>query len=533
LCSVAVVRDITELKQIEEALQESETRYRSVLDTATDVVVTTDLTGRIETVNAAFESQTGWTRDGWLGRSVLDFLDVDEAKRAMELLHGLARGATPETREWRIRTSSGEWRVAEVKVSLYKRGGEPAGLLLIARDITDRRRAEDERTRLEDQVAQGRKVEAVGQLAGGIAHDFNNILQAVLGFASLAEEELAADSVAAQHLKRVIQAGERAQTLTRQLLTFSRREKTTPKVLDPFAVLGEFNQILRRVLPANISLSLTADAPTPSVVADRGHVEQIAMNLCVNARDAMPDGGAITVTVGRAVLDQAFAAAHVWARPGDFVTIAVADTGSGIAADVLPHIFEPFFTTKDVGQGTGLGLATVHAIVTRYDGLIDVQSTVGRGTAFRTFWPVHLAPSGGEENRDGQVASVRGRNELILVAEDDPLARELAVSQLERAGYRVLAAADGVEAVALFEAHATDIRLAFLDVMMPRGDGRSVRRIIGASRPELPVLFATGYVDRERLRGPFDDIADPVLDKPYTPAALTAKVRELLDASKS
>src|SRR5262249_16675031 len=239
------------------------------------------------------------------------------------------------------------------------------------------------------------------------------------------------------------------------------------------------------------------------------------MNLCVNANDAMPDGGTIAITVGREALDTAFASTHPWARAGDFVTVTVADTGTGIDAEALPRIFEPFFTTKDVGKGTGLGLATVYGIVQRYNGLIDVQSTAGRGTTFRIYLPAATEAEAAGKASAADLPAVPGGTELILVAEDEPLVRDLAVSQLRRAGYRVLEAGDGAGAIALFNAHVTDIDLAFLDVMMPRGDGRTVRRAIRERRPALPVLFATGYADRER-RSSGETIEDLVISKPYT-----------------
>jgi CheY-like chemotaxis protein len=301
-------------------------------------------------------------------------------------------------------------------------------------------------------------------------------------------------------------------------------------VIDALAAIAEFNRILRRVLPANINLSLIGRAGAPYVVADRSHLEQVVMNLCVNAADAMPDGGRISVTLDRETVTDAYATAHAWARPGEYVTIAVADTGSGIAAELLPHIFEPFFTTKEIGKGTGLGLATVYGIVQRYDGLIDVQSEVGRGTTFRIFLPAHETSPADDEQAE-RVAGAPGRNELILVAEDEPLVRDLAVSQLERAGYRVLQATDGESAVRLFEAHAEDIRLAFLDVMMPRGDGRFVRQAIRARRPTVPILFATGYAELERRQTAADTLSDPIIQKPYSIGALLTKIRELLDAS--
>jgi signal transduction histidine kinase len=399
-----------------------------------------------------------------------------------------------------------------------------ATAVILAAAAVERRRSEAERIKLEEQMAQVRKLEAVGQLAGGIAHDFNNILQAILGFADLARESVPPDSPTADHLDKVITSAERAQTLTRQLLTFSRREKVTPRVLDVLVVIGEFNRILRRMLPASIQLSLTGRAGAPLVVADRSHVEQIVMNLCVNAADAMPGGGTIAVTVDREDVTPSFAAAHASARAGEFVTIAVADTGSGITADHLPHIFEPFFTTKEVGKGTGLGLATVYAIAQRYQGLIDVQSTPGRGSTFRVYLPAQAGSAVDEERSEVPVAAL-GKDELILVAEDEPLVRELAVSQLKNAGYRVLEAADGETAINLFNANAADIRLAFLDLMMPRGDGRSVRLAIRAKQPTLPILFTTGYAESNGSV----ELGDRMLLKPYSTAALLSTIRELLD----
>ena len=508
------------------ALRDSEGRYRSLFDTATDVIVTTDLDGCLLTANAAFEAITGWAREEWSGRPLTAFLDPAEAPEAMRRLQATAAGVASAPQAWRVRTRDGEWRIADVKASLFTQGGHAGGVLLIARDITERRRAEEERARLENEIAQSRKLEAVGQLAGGIAHDFNNLLQAILGFAELTREYLPPDSRGLSNLDKVTQAGERARDLTQQLLTFSRREVIHPQILDVAAAVNEIGHILRRVLPANVRLAISSEPATPPVLAERGHIDQIVMNLCVNARDAMPDGGDLTVAIGVRTLDAAFVAARSWAREGEFVTIEVSDSGEGIPAEFLPRIFEPFFTTKEVGRGTGLGLATVYAIVKRYGGVIDIDTAVGRGTTIT----VYLPPSAGAVAAPAVAAKAPtsgGRGELILVAEDESAVRELAVRQLTRAGYRVLAARDGADALRLFADHEPEIRLVFLDVMMPNGDGRHVRRIIGGRRPDLPILFATGYDDRgERQR---EAIADPLIEKPYSGAALLAKVRELLD----
>ncbi len=430
-----------------------------------------------------------------------------------------------------MRTKQGDWKITEVKASLFSRGGRPAGLLFIARDITDRQRAEEERARFEDEVAQSHKLEAVGQLAGGIAHDFNNILQAILGFAALARTQVPEQSRAISSLEKIVRAAERARDLTQQLLTFSRRETVSPKVLDLAVTVGELSQILRRVLPAaNVSLLVSSEPGTPPVFIDRGHVDQVVMNLCLNARDAMPQGGTITVTIGTQELDATFAAEHTGARAGRFVMLRVSDDGEGIPPDLVSRIFEPFFTTKDIGQGTGLGLATVYAIVKRYDGYIDVQTSVGKGTTFS----IYLPPS------DVVVATAvalpapktaGGQGELILIAEDEQLVRELAVQLLERAGYRVIAAHDGAHALQLFTEHGRDVRLVLLDLMMPNGDGRAVRRSIKERRPDVPVLFATGYADRDRLGRLQEAITDPLIEKPYDPSTLLTAVRSILDGS--
>jgi signal transduction histidine kinase/CheY-like chemotaxis protein len=425
-----------------------------------------------------------------------------------------------------MRTKDGEWRIADVKASLFTQDGHAGGVLLIARDITERQRAEEERSRLENEIAQSRKLEAVGQLAGGIAHDFNNLLQAILGFAELTREYLPPDSPGLSTLDKVTQAGERARDLTQQLLTFSRREVIHPQILDVAVAVNEIGLILRRVLPANVRLTIAGQPATPRVLAERGHIDQIVMNLCVNARDAMPEGGDLTVAIGVRTLDAAFVAARSWAREGEFVTIEVSDSGEGIPAQFLPRIFEPFFTTKEVGRGTGLGLATVYAIVKRYGGVIDIDTAIGRGTTITVYLPSSAGAIAASAAPAMAPASA-GRGELILVAEDESAVRELAVRQLTGAGYRVLAARDGADALRLFAEHEPDVRLVFLDVMMPNGDGRHVRRIIHGRRADLPILFATGYDDRGAEQR--DAIVEPLIDKPYSGATLLAKVRELLD----
>ncbi len=655
LSAVAVIRDVTEEREAAAALARSERQYRTLFESTSDIVFALLPTGELRDINPAFERATGWQASDWLGRSMFDLLHPDEVHDTVEAFRRVMAGEASTVTERRIRTSDGQWLIAEVDIvgriaesdgpvfigvvrditerrrsevalrtsqelfaatfraspytltvtglgdsriidvneqfsrnsgysreeaigrtaaelglttakqrealmaQLMKDGrlrdypmtvtrrtgevrqvelavelieidGTPATLSMI-RDITDQVLARSEQDRLELEVQQARKMEAVGQLAGGIAHDFNNILQAIVGFSTLALDDAPPGSLLADSLDKILLSADRAQTLTQQLLMFSRREYVRPKVLDVPALIVQFSEMLRRVIPTNISFSVTSEAGTLHVLADQGHLEQIVMNLCVNARDAMPAGGRLSIDVKRTSLDQAFASTRPWARPGDFVVIGVEDAGQGMDAETLPHIFEPFFTTKDVGRGTGLGLATVYGIVKRYDGLIDVTSQVGRGTTFRIFLPVYQTPLLQDLPRVPAPPLAAGHNELVLFAEDEPLVHDFAAALLVRAGYRVLAARSGAEAIALFETHASEIEIAFLDVMMPNGDGRAVCRAIRARRPELPVLFATGYPDRDRGRAESTPITDPVIQKPYSSAKVLSTIRELLNGS--
>ncbi len=390
-----------------------------------------------------------------------------------------------------------------------------------------------ERVRLEEQVRQSQKMEAIGQLAGGIAHDFNNLVTIINGYSEILLRGVPAADPRNKHLTLIHHAGERAATLTRQLLTFSRKQAVTPVVLDIAEVAANLEKMLRRVLGEDIDLVTTLQPGVGFIKADAGQVEQVIMNLAVNARDAMPQGGSLVIEAatcrpGSFVLT-AQAAAQIQTDIRDsYVVLTVTDTGHGMDAATQAHIFEPFFTTKEVGKGTGLGLATVYGIVKQSGGHIAVESEPGKGTTFRVYFPRVEKVSPTSKSDPGPTKLPQGQ-ETILLVEDEEGVREFARHVLDEAGYRVLEARDGPEARRVSEAHQGPIHLLVTDVVMPQMSGRQVAEALGAQRPTLKVLYLSGYTDDAVMRHGIREAEVAFLPKPFTPSILAQKVREVLD----
>ena len=381
---------------------------------------------------------------------------------------------------------------------------------------------------LEAQLRQAQKMEAIGQLAGGVAHDFNNLLQVIHGFGEIAMLGVDADDPIREDLREVMAASGRAAVLVRQLLAFSRKQVLELRDVDLGQVVGDLVKMMGRVIGEHIALEITQGENLGIVHADPGQIEQILMNLCVNARDAMPEGGRITIETENVVIDEEFIATHSWAKPGDYVRLSIADTGFGMDEETLAHAFEPFYTTKDIGEGTGLGLATVYGIVKQHEGIVNVYSEIGEGTKFSIYLPQVEAS---EEKIDNVIeAPPMGGSETILVAEDDDTVRGLSRLILEKAGYTVLPTADGEEALRVFEERADEIDLALLDVMMPRLGGKGVFDKIHEQRPEMRVLFASGYSAGAIPTAFIVEEALRMIKKPYTADDLLRHVRESLDA---
>ena len=390
------------------------------------------------------------------------------------------------------------------------------------RDVTDQRR-------LEAELRQSQKMDAVGRLAGGVAHDFNNLLTVINGYGELLQNALPVEDPHRALVGEMTKAGVRAAGLTRQLLAFSRQTVVAPRVLDLNAVVADLETMLRRVIGEDVLLKSSLQRTLGSVRADAGQMEQVLVNLCVNARDAMPRGGTLTIGTRDVYLNEDYARRHADVQPGRYVLLSVTDTGVGMTADVRARVFEPFFTTKGAGQGTGLGLATVYGIVTQSGGHIEVESEPGEGTTFRVYLPLV-----GEAARStGSVLDVPppAGTEAVLLVEDEPAVRALVRRVLQGCGYTTLEAGDAEEAVRVCAGHAGPIHLVVTDVVMPGSGGRVLAERLLGLRPGLRVLYVSGYTDDAVVRHGVRHAEVNFLQKPFTPAALAHKVRQVLDGT--
>ncbi|MDB5306617.1 MAG: Blue-light-activated protein [Gemmataceae bacterium] len=525
---LAVVRDITERKRAEEELSRSERLLRQVLNALPTGVAVTDLSGDILLSNPASKriwggiitpgaerraNSKGW----WRGTGKRIGPDEWASRRAA------TAGQTSVNEIIDIETFDGIRKVIKNSASPIQDDALAiTGVIIINEDVTDV-------LRLEDQFRQAQKMDAFGQLAGGVAHDFNNLLTIINGYSDLLLGSLPPGDPNRELLAEIHKAGERSAGLTRQLLAFSRQQVLAPRVLDLNAVVADTASMLRRMIGEDVTLS-TAPAPTLwPVMADPGQVEQILLNLAVNARDAMPTGGKLTIETRNIELDETYAASHPDARPGPHVLLSVSDTGHGMTPEVRAKIFEPFFTTKAPGKGTGLGLATVYGIVRQSGGYVAVDSEGGRGTTFKVYLPRTDQAAGGSKTHSALRIPPRG-TETVLLVEDEDAVRALIRHILRQAGYTVLEAAGGDEALRVAAGHAGTVHLLVTDVVMPGLGGRVAAERLTERHPGLRVLFVSGYTNDAVVRhGVLHDKVN-FLQKPFTPAGLAQKVREVLDA---
>lgn len=414
-------------------------------------------------------------------------------------------------------------------VAAHDEAGRPAAVVEILRDITERKQHEEARRLLEDQLRQAQKMEAVGQLAGGVAHDFNNLLQVIRGNVELMMDEIPQEAPPRAGLEEVDRAAERATTLVRQLLAFGRRQKLELQSLDMNEVVGGLLKMVRRLIGEHIEMVFEPAPGEASVYADRGQLEQIIVNLCVNARDAMPQGGRLLLEVDAREIDAAFTSRFMETRAGHYVVLRVSDTGTGVHPDIQERLFEPFFTTKEVGKGTGLGLATVYAIVKRHQGFLEMESRLGHGASFHIYLPEHVPGTEAMLEEEEQAESLlQGNNETILIAEDDDQVRYLAERILTRAGYHVLLAKDGEEAARILARQSRDIDLVLLDVVMPKKSGGEVHAEIAGRFPHTQVVLMSGYSFDVLDKGQLPSGEAEVLRKPFHSDTLLRCVREAL-----
>jgi two-component system, cell cycle sensor histidine kinase and response regulator CckA len=520
--------DVTERKQSEEERRESDERWHSLLENLPGYLLLVDPEGRIVSMNRPF---TSLGLADVLGRPVLDFLSPEHRDRAREKSRAVQERGEPVDYEVELASAPGDtWAVRGGPIY---RDGQIGGMILLATDVTGKKKTEAELARTEEQLRQAAKMETLHRVAGGVAHDFNNLLTAILGYAELALSRLGPEEPVRRHIDGIVRTATRASDLTRQLLAFSRKQVLSPRVIDLNQIMAASESLFRRLLGENVRLVTRLSSGLGATRADRDQVEQILLNLLVNARDAVQaEGGAVEIETRNVQLDDAWVAAHPGSSAGPHVMLSVKDTGVGMDAETQRQIFEPFFTTKELGRGTGLGLATVYGVVKQSGGYITVDSALGKGSTFRIFLPrvPHAEPQA--ETPPSAPAPLRGR-ETILLVEDEDVVRELAREALQQGGYTVLEARHPGEALLVAERQEADgLDLLLTDVVMPHMSGRQLAQRLREKRPNLPVLLMSGYNDDALVRDGVLQKEYAFLQKPFTPELLARRVRETLDVKR-
>lgn len=521
-----VFNDMSErVSELYESLQRSEAQFRSLIENVSDFIVVVQGDGVIRYASPSFEREAG-EGPSVVGKNLVD-LTVDEDRTAvLNLIAAVQAKSTTSTEnagpieaEFHIHQRGGGVRNLEASVTNLLQHPAVNGIVVNARDVTERRK-------LEEQLMRAQKMEAIGTLSGGIAHDFNNILTVILGHTEVLLQALKASEVLG-HLKSIEEASRRASALTRQLLAFSRKQVLQPTVFNLNTLIMDLDKMLRRMIREDIGLETLADPKLDTIKADPGQIEQVVMNLVVNARDAIKSGGRITIETANVTLDEDYAREHAGARPGPHVMLAVSDTGEGIPPDVLPHIFEPFFTTKEVGRGTGLGLSTVYGIVKQSGGNIWVYSQPGRGSTFKIYLPRVDEPALVAAEPAQPIAESGA--ETVLLVEDEPALRDLIKIALSGHGFTVLDVGNPADAITLCKKHTAPLHLLLTDVIMPGMDGPALAKQVRKERPDIKVLYMSGYATNFIMHDGEVDPGTNFLEKPFHPRALLHKIREVLD----
>ena len=528
-----VFEDITERRQYEDALRRSEERFKRLLQNSNDIIAILDETGIQISVHGPVEKVLGYRPEELSGMNAFEFVHPDDVETNWKFyIDGVRQSGATMRSEFRFRHKNGTWIDVEIVGTNLLHDPIVQGMIINVRDITGRKKDEAERSKLEEQLQQAMKMEAVGRLAGGIAHDFNNLLTVIEGNVELMKMKIKPADPLLRSLDTIYKAAESAASLTRQLLAFSRRQIIEPKTLNLNDLIGNMMKMLPRLIGEDISLQAALDKDLGSVQVDPGQFEQVLVNLAVNARDAMPDGGQLVIETSNVDLDEEYCARHSHVQPGKFVLLAVSDTGCGMSTEVKQHLFEPFFTTKARGQGTGLGLATIFGTVKQAGGGIEVYSEPGHGTSFKIYLPRVEGPAGRLIQDKTDLEMPHGK-ETILIVEDEASVRELAVRILKRLGYKALSAPNGGEAFLLVEKHKGPIDLLMTDVVMPGMNGRELAERLIRIQPTMRVLFTSGYTENIIVHHGIVEENLNFIGKPYTMQALAQKIREVLEGKNS
>lgn len=536
---------IQELEATKSALAVTNRQLQAVLNAASEFsIIATDRDGLITIFNRGAEKMLGYAAEEVVGKQTPLILhcdsEIDDRGKELSIELGRdisgfgvfvenARNAGADHHEWTYLRKDGRRILVSLTVTPVRdESGKITGFLGIAEDITEQRRAEEEKEKMAQSLLHAQKIDSIGRLAGGIAHDFNNLLTPIMGYGEMLRSSCAEDERSLKRVDGILAAAGKARDLTRQLLAFGRKQIMEMKVIDLNQAIEAFSRMLERTIRENIGISMKLDPAPANILADKSQIEQVIMNLAVNAQDAMPDGGTLLIETSHFVLRQA-AIGNPDLLPGRYVILSVSDTGTGMDEETINRVFEPFFTTKELGKGTGLGLATVFGIVKQHGGSISIYSELGSGSTFRIYFP--SAEESPVEVAAGQNNTLRAstcRNATILLAEDNQLVREMTADLLKECGYVVLQSAGPVQAVELLQAHGRPVDLLLSDVIMPHKSGPMLYEELKIIQPDLKVLYMSGYSENIVAKHGTPEINVNYIQKPFTPQALLDKVEEMV-----
>jgi len=521
-----------QIHRIRRQLNEREELYRLISENAEDLIAVVDAQGRRLYNSPGYEKVFGYTHQELQGAPIIDQIHPDDAKRVIEARkQAFATNASVRV-EYRFQRKDGDWRILESTGSPVQNGaGGFRKLIIVSRDITERKHADEMLRQREEQLRQAQKMEAVGRLSGGIAHDFNNLLGVIIGYGEEIELRASHGDPLRKSAQEILKAAQRAASLTQQLLAFSRQQVLQPNVLPLNLLVSDMGKMLQRLIGAHIDLTTKLDPAVGSIKADQSQIEQVIVNLVVNARDAMPEGGMLLIETSSVRLTESQARGMPFLLPGPHVVLTVTDTGVGMDEETQKHIFEPFFTTKESGKGTGLGLATVYGVVKQSGGIVGVHSKLGKGSTFKIYLPqVDEKPT--SRTDDSSANKILSGSETILIVENEQALLELTSGVLARSGYKVLSAHNGIEAIGIARSFDGPIHLLLTDIMMPKLNGHSLARHVSALRPGIRVIFMTGHCDVDETPQDAVPSENECLRKPFHRDTLIRKVRQALNLAE-